>query len=265
MEIIQVENAFGASVHHSTVVASTMDEARSLAASGVPHGTVVVADVQEAGRGRTAGRVWADEAGKSLLCTTILRFANLASMPAALTLRVGLAAARAVEDVTPALRGRVLVKWPNDLMIAPAAPAPATVGARKVCGILCESDGKTVFVGVGINVGQTRFPEDLAAKATSIALDAQVWPDRFALLARLLFRLKEALSPASDATWREDLSSRLHLRGERVRFMAGSADSPTHVEGVLVGIGASGELLILCDGETEPRPFVAGELLAYAV
>jgi BirA family biotin operon repressor/biotin-[acetyl-CoA-carboxylase] ligase len=264
MDIIKIENVFGAPVYYSAVVVSTMDEARSIAASGAPHGTVVVADVQKAGRGRIAGRVWTDEAGKSLLCTIILRFADLASMPSALTLRVGLAACRAVEDAAPALRGRVLVKWPNDLMVV----NDLLVG-RKLCGILCESDGRTVLAGVGINVAQTHFPAAIADKATSIATAttakgaAQDLPDRFAVLSRLLVRLAEALSPDADEAWRPDLERRLFRRGERVRFMAGAADSGSCVEGVLTGVDAAGQLLLMSDGETVPRAYSAGELLVY--
>ena len=284
MEILPVENAFGAPIYHADVVASTMDEARRLASAGAAHGTVVVADAQRAGRGRTAGRVWADEAGKSLLCTTILRFADLASMPAALTLRVGLAACRAVEDVAPALAGRVLVKWPNDLMVVgdvlaaggprvgaalPGGPTRRPAG-RKLCGILCESDGRTVLAGVGINVGQTAFPPEIADKATSIATATATVaagdrdaPDRFALLSRLLARLAEALAPASDAAWRAEVEARLFRRGHRVRFMEGAADSRSCVEGVLVGIEAAGQLLLRCDDAAPPRAFSAGELLVY--
>jgi BirA family transcriptional regulator, biotin operon repressor / biotin---[acetyl-CoA-carboxylase] ligase len=265
MDIIKVENAFGAPVYHAAVVLSTMNEARTIAASGAPHGTVVVADVQKAGRGRTAGRVWTDEAGKSLLCTTILRFADLASMPSALTLRVGLAACRAVEDSAPALRGCVLVKWPNDLMVVNDLMGYG----RKLCGILCESDGRTVLAGVGINVAQTHFPTALAGKATSIATAIAAEggvhgvPDRFAILSRLLVRLAEALSPAEDAVWRQELEERLFRRGERVRFMTGAADSGSCVEGTLTGVDTAGQLLLMSDGETEPRAFSAGELLVY--
>ncbi len=273
METIPVENAFGAPVYYAAVVASTMVEARRLSAAGAPHGTVVVADSQEAGRGRTAGRVWTDEAGKSLLCTTILRFADLGAMPAALTLRVGLAASRAVEDAAPALKGRVLVKWPNDLMVVgtgpQVGPTDLQVG-RKLCGILCESDGRTVLAGVGINVGQTAFPPEIADKATSIATATAAAaagdggaPDRFALLSRLLARLDEALSPAADETWRTDLEARLFRRGQRVRFMEGAADSRAWVEGILVGIGDAGQLLLRRDEETTPRAFSAGELCVY--
>ena len=244
-----------------------MDEARRLAAAGAPHGTVVVADVQEAGRGRVAGRVWADEAGKSLLCTTLLRFPSLAAMPRGLTLRAGLAAARAVEDAAPALAGRVLVKWPNDLLVVnDLSDAAGSSRARKLCGILCESDGKNVFVGVGINVGQTGFPEKLAAKATSIAMESGAepnHPDRFTVLVRLLARLKEALSPAEDGRWKAEVEARLFLRGRRVRFMDGAADSGKTVEGVLSGIGDGGELLIKEDGQDGSCAFVAGELLVY--
>jgi BirA family biotin operon repressor/biotin-[acetyl-CoA-carboxylase] ligase len=136
-----------------------MDESRRLAARGEPHGTVLCAGLQEAGRGRRS-RSWIAAAGESLLFTILLRYPSFSTQPRAITLKAGLALSQAVEDFAPPLSGRVRVKWPNDLMI----------DSRKAAGILTEGDGEIVYIGMGVNVAQTVFPEAFRAKATSLAL-----------------------------------------------------------------------------------------------
>jgi BirA family biotin operon repressor/biotin-[acetyl-CoA-carboxylase] ligase len=251
-----VENPFNAPVFHRETVSSTMDEARTLAARDAVHGTVVFADYQEAGRGRTAGRSWQADRGRNLFCTILLRYPDFVSIPRALTLRAGLAVSLAVEDFAPALTGSVLVKWPNDVMIG-----GKKASCRKAAGILTESDGKTVYIGIGVNVGQSEFPESLRSRATSIALalhdgafsaDAPCDADApLLLLEKILARLYRELD-ADD--WRSRLEARLYRKGEQVCFIEGAADSGKEVTGRLTGIGDSGELLI--DG----RAFVNGEL-----
>jgi hypothetical protein len=88
--------------------------------------------------------------------------------------------------------------------------------------------------------------------------------DRFRLLEKILARLyPEIVGGQSPAAWRERLEARLYRRGERVRFFAGGAGAKHPVEGVLLGIGESGELLITADGETESGAFITGELDVY--
>jgi BirA family biotin operon repressor/biotin-[acetyl-CoA-carboxylase] ligase len=264
MKKITLNNPFTAPVFYRETTASTMLDARILAARGEPHGSLVMADVQEAGRGRTANRLWKAEKGQNLLFTILLRYPGIAAIPPALTLRTGLAVALAIEDFAPPLRGCLQVKWPNDVMI----PLPSgTLG--KTAGILTEGDGENVYTGIGVNVGQTEFPADIRDKAGSIALALGVssLPEdsRFRLLEAFLHRLHteiEGLS-ASGGLWRERLEERLYLKGRHVRFIAGAADSGRVVEGLLCGIGPDGELLIQGQAGTEPEAFVTGELDLY--
>jgi BirA family biotin operon repressor/biotin-[acetyl-CoA-carboxylase] ligase len=246
-----------------------MDEARQLASEGAPHGTAVSADFQERGRGRTRGRVWQAEGGKNLFFTLLLR--NPAALPEALTLRAGLAVALAVEDFDPAL-GRVLIKWPNDIMLSGAqVSGPGGAGARKTAGILTEGDGDCVYIGIGVNLAQTEFPPELRGKATSIHLAHRALApqtplpaaDPGALLALILARLYRELEGGAEGGWRGRITDRLYLRGRPVRFLAGAAGRGEPVTGTLTGIGESGELLITPEGEG-PRPFFSGELEAYA-
>ncbi|MDR2247426.1 MAG: biotin--[acetyl-CoA-carboxylase] ligase [Treponema sp.] len=256
MDFLSIVNPWNAPLYYHETLTSTMDESRARAARGAPHGTVVAADYQETGRGR-AGRPWNAERGKNLFFTVLLRYPDISSFPPALTLRTGLAVSLAIEDYAPLLSGAVLVKWPNDIMI----------DSRKAAGILTETDGKAVAIGIGVNVAQAAFPGDLGAKAGSIlqAVQARGGPDlaadRAALLERILARLHRELSSAEP--WRGSLEERLYLKGKPVRFIAGGADSRRAVDGVLAGIGAGGELLMVPAGGTAPYAYVTGELQVY--
>jgi BirA family biotin operon repressor/biotin-[acetyl-CoA-carboxylase] ligase len=257
MKLLKLNNPFGAPVYHEETVSSTSDLARSLAEKGEPHGTVITADFQEAGRGRL-NRPWVTERGKSLMFTVILRYADASSIPAALTLKTGLAVSLAVEDLAPALiGGSVQIKWPNDVMI----------NGRKAAGILTESDGKNVYIGVGVNVAQQEFPEEYRSKAGSIihAFPTLAENARFALFEKILSRLYLEIEnpPAGSEAWRERLLDRLYKKGEIVTFAEGAADSENLVEGVLSGLGPGGELLIIPKGEDKARSFITGELRVY--
>ncbi|MDR1898509.1 MAG: biotin--[acetyl-CoA-carboxylase] ligase [Treponema sp.] len=288
MKRLDLANPFGAPVYHLAAVSSTMDEARRLAGNGAAHGTVVAADFQQAGRGRVPSRPWIGRSGENLFATILLRYPGVAAIPRALTLKTGLAAAQAIEDFAPSLAGTLRIKWPNDLMIR----VPGEEAARKTAGILTESDGSAVFIGIGVNVLQTEFPEWLRHKATSIALARRERGEegaaggpaegdstedgpaaRFSLLALILARLyRELAGKTADAgrddtgggdPWRGRLEERLYLKGERVRFIAGGADSGRIVEGRLAGVGEGGELLIVPDAGAGPLAFVTGELDVY--
>jgi BirA family biotin operon repressor/biotin-[acetyl-CoA-carboxylase] ligase len=265
MTELALDNPFGAPVFYLETTASTMLDAGALAARGAPHGTVVLADLQEAGRGRIASRPWKAEKGQSLLFTLLLRYPGAASMPRALTLRSGLALSEAIEHIAPALRGSLRVKWPNDVML------PINGAYRKTAGILAEGDGSRVCLGVGVNVGQTLFPEDIRNKAGSIALalGGDLSRDvRFDLLTAFLERLRAGiegpalgLDPGAASDWRPQLEERLYMKGSRARFIAGAADAGRAVEGLLCGIGEEGELLVRTEEGLES--LAAGELEVY--
>jgi len=264
---LRINNPFNAPVYHEETVSSTMDIVRNLAARNESHGTVITADFQESGRGRFE-RPWAMERGKNLIFSILLRYGDISLIPQAITLRTGLAVSLAIEDLLPALSGKVKVKWPNDVMIC----SPEARTARKVAGILTESDGKNVYIGVGVNVAQRDFPQALRARAGSLIQAFPQLPEnaRFELLERVLSRLYDEIEkpPAaplcSTASWRERLTRRLYKKGEQVTFAPGAADSNRLVEGFLSGIGAGGELLIIPNGEKAERAFLTGELRVYS-
>jgi BirA family biotin operon repressor/biotin-[acetyl-CoA-carboxylase] ligase len=276
MKTIAVDNPFGSPVFYEETVSSTMDSARALAGSGFPHGTVIAAGFQERGRGRGQNRLWNMNRGESLPFTILLRYPDFSAIPKAITPRAGLAVAEALEDFAPLLLGRIQVKWPNDVM----AVMPEGAALGKLAGILAEGDGGAVYIGCGVNVAQTLFPEELRGKAVSLAtaLSAaargpeykpEYGPEalaaaRFRLLEKILVRLHgEFEGDAGGEDWRSRFDRRLFMKDRQVVFMAGGADSGTRVEGRLLGIGPLGEILIAPRGESEGRPFVTGELRVY--
>jgi BirA family transcriptional regulator, biotin operon repressor / biotin---[acetyl-CoA-carboxylase] ligase len=295
MKLLKLNNPFAAPIYHEETVSSTFDLARILAGQNEPHGTVLTADFQEAGRGRL-NRRWVTERGKSLMFTIILRYADVLSMPVALTLRTGLAVSLAIEDLTGLSEknilprrarsitekntkilmktpcnsaysvvnsylldtpGSVRIKWPNDVMI----------NGRKAAGILTEADGKTVYIGVGVNVAQEEFPEQYRSRAGSIihSFPALGENARFDLLEKILSRLYAEIEKqtADSEAWRERLLLRLYKKGETVTFAEGAADSEDLVEGILSGLGPDGELLIIPGGKEKERSFITGELRVY--
>jgi BirA family biotin operon repressor/biotin-[acetyl-CoA-carboxylase] ligase len=131
-------------------LASTMETAHARALAGAPHGTAIVAEVQSSGRG-TRGRAWSS--GPGGLWLSVIARPSRADALEALSLRVGLATAAALELACPALP-RLGLKWPNDLI----------VDGRKIAGILCEARWGSGFcqwvvVGLGINVRNLLPPE----------------------------------------------------------------------------------------------------------
>ena len=142
---------------------STNLRARAEAESGAPHGTLVVADQQTAGRGRW-GRSWESPAGANIYFTLVLRPDLAPDKASMLTLTMAHSVSRAIARETGL---DCKIKWPNDIV----------VNGKKVCGILTEmgfgkDGGYHVVVGVGINVRSQHFAPELADKATSLEEEA---------------------------------------------------------------------------------------------
>lgn len=137
------------------VLGSTNERARELAGQGAAPFTVVLAEAQTAGRGRS-GAFWHSASGGGLWVSVLLPTEG--GLAPHLALLVGVATARAAEGVCAGLE--VGIKWPNDL----------EVGGRKVGGVLCEHGQGAVVAGIGLNVSQKPedFPEEIAWRATSL-------------------------------------------------------------------------------------------------
>uniref|UniRef100_UPI0040265173 biotin--[acetyl-CoA-carboxylase] ligase n=1 Tax=Agathobacter rectalis TaxID=39491 RepID=UPI0040265173 len=142
---------------------STNTKAQELAEKGYQSGTLVVADKQESGKGRR-GRSWVSPSGTGIFMTLMIKpdiNPNNASM---LTLVAALAVAKAITSVTGE---EAMIKWPNDIV----------VNGKKVCGILTEMNAQFdyinhIVVGIGINVHNESFPEEISQMASSLMIEA---------------------------------------------------------------------------------------------
>ena len=278
---INLQNPFGAPVFFMETVSSTMDACRNLAADSAAHGTVVFADFQESGRGRR-NRLWETRKGTSLMFTIFLDYPDFEAMPKALTLKAGLAAVSAIEDIIPAFGGLTQVKWPNDILLLSKKISGILVETELSPGLINDKKNNTrVFIGMGVNILQEDFPRDLQHKAGSfVSVFREKFPGssipsffyakdtRAQLLQRILFFLKRELdinvdSPNQELSWKNRLGKRLYKRGEQVIFANGAAGSRELIHGRLENIGEDGELLIIPQGGTQARPFINGELQVY--
>jgi BirA family biotin operon repressor/biotin-[acetyl-CoA-carboxylase] ligase len=236
--------ALGRVVELRTVTASTNDDARALAAKGAPHGAVVIADAQTAGRGRR-GRAWSSPPGENLYASFVLRpKVRIADAPG-LALVAGLSIAEAVEAFAGG--ASVRVKWPNDVR----------AGGLKLAGVLVEGSLRGaelawVVLGVGINVRGVAAPEGLDAIATTLrALRRGEDLARADVLAAVCARLEarlDAYERDGFASLHGALSARCETLGARVTTELAS--------GVAESLADDGALLVRTD---------AGELVTVRV
>ena len=225
-------------VHHR-LTDSTNERAKELAIAGAPHGTLVTAGEQTAGRGRQ-GRSWVAAPGDALLMSLLLR--DLDDRSALLPLLAAVAVCGTLECEASVMRP-VSIKWPNDVWI----------DGRKVAGILVEGrphEGWAVL-GIGLNVWTERdgFPADLRETATSVVLADGGAPDLDQILEALLGRLERWLN-AEPASILSEWRKRDALYGKSVGWEGGA--------GVAAGIDDSGALRV--DTRDGPVALDAGEV-----
>jgi BirA family biotin operon repressor/biotin-[acetyl-CoA-carboxylase] ligase len=193
---------------HLRRVDSTNLRARALAAAGAPHGTLITAAEQTAGRGRQ-GRSWSAPPGAALLASLIVR-----DPPELLSLAAGVAVARVAERLDRERRAAT-VKWPNDVLL----------DGGKVAGILVEGrpqDGWAVLgVGLNVSVELRCLDPELGGRAATLGLPAEALEEA---LSGLLAELERALGLAPRAMLAE-LRDRDALRGRTVAWSGGTGSA----------------------------------------
>jgi BirA family transcriptional regulator, biotin operon repressor / biotin---[acetyl-CoA-carboxylase] ligase len=207
------EQTLGTPRVHFRCTDSTNERGRELARAGAPHGTLVTATEQSAGRGRQ-GRTWAAPPGTAILCSLVIR-----DHPRMLPLSAGVAVA---ELAGPEAR----VKWPNDVL----------VDGRKVAGILVEGrpQERWAVLGIGVNVALSpdQLPPELRDSAGTLGLSpAQVEPT----LERLLGHLERWIAASEDEVL-EAVRARDALLDRPVKWTGG--------EGTGAGIDGEGRLIV---------------------
>jgi BirA family biotin operon repressor/biotin-[acetyl-CoA-carboxylase] ligase len=240
----------GKRIYHFFKIDSTNSVAMILGERGEPHGTVVIAEEQTAGRGR-AGHTWHSEKTNGIYMTVLLRPPIAPQQAPLITLAAGLAVREAILEQTglaPDLR------WPNDLLF----------GRKKFCGILTEMNAEQdqihfVAVGIGINVNHDRIPEELSKIATSLRIETKRAQSRVEIVARLLRHLDSYYNrfvdegPGAIVARFSEVSS--FARGKRVRI---ETPSETYT-GTTEGLEPGGLLRVRRD-DGRVLPVIAGTL-----
>ncbi len=234
---------FGRSIVYEPCVASTNSVAFKRAIDGAPHGEVVIADEQTAGRGRR-GRSWVSPPGCNVYLSVVLRPEIDPARAPELTLLTAVAVAETLREAGV----RASIKWPNDLL----------VDGKKVGGILTELSADVdrtafVIVGIGINVNSSvdAFPVDVAQFATSLqmARGGEQVP-RALLTAALLTKLETWFD-----TWTDEGFEPVRVAWKSLSATLGHEvlvrNDAREVRGLAIDIDATGALLLECGGAVE--------------
>ena len=233
--------------YHFETIDSTNKKAGLLAREGAPHGTLVTADVQEAGVGRR-GRSWSSEKDAGIYMSMVLRpeiDTNHASM---LTLVAAMAVQKAMEQMCET--EVPMIKWPNDIVL----------NKKKVCGILTElslvgADIEFVIIGIGINVNNKAFPEEISETASSLFLELGREIDRELLITKVWDHFKgyyeQFIKTKDISLFQEEYEKVLVNKEENVRVL----DPLGEYTGVAKGVTSTGELIVDTEGE---RTLVSG-------
>ena len=226
-------------------VDSTNDRIKQRAHDGEKQGLVISAGTQTAGKGRI-GRRWESPTKDSVSTSLLLRPDDI-SIEAIPTITV--VAAMAVRDALSRLYGlEGKIKWPNDIVL----------DGKKICGILTEmemKDGKVwyVVVGIGVNVHNEKFPEEIAFKATSVDIELKKADSGTGHRSEITKAIWESfqkyynifIKTQDMSGLKEEYEANLANLGERVRIEA-QADS---YEAISKGITDRGELIVSVDGQ----------------
>ncbi len=213
---------------------STNACAKTLADAGIEEGAVVLTDFQTAGRGRN-GRSWNSEAGQNLLFSVVLRPKFPRDQATFLTFFSAISIVRALEAK---LKERIECKWPNDLLL----------NGRKFCGILLENSfqqDKLAYsvVGIGLNVNQKEFGEDLRERATSLRFECKKDFDRKRLFQKILSEMDRLYESAQAGDFRsvmENWNKHCTMFGKPVKVVK----SHETLSGTAVGLSPEGGLVV---------------------
>lgn len=228
-------------------VDSTNDRIKERAHENEAQGLVISAGTQTAGKGRI-GRKW-ESPTKDSVSTSLLLTPDDISLEAIPTITV--VAAMAVRDALSNLYGlEGKIKWPNDIVL----------GGKKICGILTEMEMKDnkvwyVVVGIGVNVHNTQFPEEIAFKATSVDIELQKQSGEKGHRSEITKAIWESfrkyynifIKTQDMSGLKEEYERYLANLNERVRIEA----QENSYEAIARGIDDRGQLIIEVDGQQQ--------------
>jgi BirA family biotin operon repressor/biotin-[acetyl-CoA-carboxylase] ligase len=227
------QGAIGSKVEYFATIGSTNDRAIELAKLGSPHGTLVLADEQTAGRGR-GGRKWWSPKGTSLSLSVLLR-PQFQSTPGLFSGLGALAVCEAVEE----LGGQPEVKWPNDVLLT----------KQKVAGVLVEASWVSskldhIVVGMGVNVRPASIPPEADFPATCLEDELKGPIEMSKVLASILRSLDRWTSRFDPHELHSAWQQRLAYMGQAVIY-------GRELQGIIVGLGQEGELILRFEDGSE--------------
>jgi len=236
-----VQREIGSSIEIHQELDSTNNRAKELAARGAPHGTIIIADSQTAGRGRFS-RQFFSPLHSGIYMSIILRPSLPAECAVMITSMAAVATSRAIESVADVDVG---IKWVNDLYI----------NRRKCCGILCEasmdfeSGGlEYVVAGIGVNVARMQFPKELESIATSIENEYQMPVSRNRLIAEIANQIAGLYPDLATGSFMAESRRRSVVIGQSVTVHSGTQSYPAEA----LDIDEQGHLIVRReDGQTE--------------
>lgn len=243
----------GRTVLSFDTIDSTNTYGKGLDRSSAPHGTVIIAEEQTAGRGRLQ-RNWISSKGENLLFSVLLYPDFDVEKIALLPFAGSLAVADAIEDVTGL---SPTCKWPNDVLI----------DRRKVCGMLLESSSgpggiERIVLGIGVNVNQQEFPEEIRYKASSLRNETGREIDRIRLLASIMNALElryEQLASFPPDRLLNDWRMKALLFGKKIIVL----ESEFSYTATAVDVAEDGSLIIAMEDGLKRNIFAGDVSLAY--
>jgi BirA family biotin operon repressor/biotin-[acetyl-CoA-carboxylase] ligase len=243
----------GAGIGHTVIVkqrtGSTNDDAKELAEKGASHGTVVVAEEQERGRGRL-DRTWHSPPGVNLLFSVILRPGLEPERAGLITIAAGVAAAEAVRGLC-GLETRI--KWPNDVRIK----------GRKLAGILAEAESRMSYVvlgmGINVNLEPSRMPDEIKDTAASILAETKKRFKRAEVFRAVMEELERVLGLVERNDTQKVIESWMELSEAMGRKVKAKTPAETHV-GTAVGVREDGALLIRDSETSRDIAVIAGDV-----
>lgn len=214
---------------------STNADVKRMAENNAENGLLVVADEQTGGKGRR-GRVWESQKGTNLYFSMLLRPNFTPDKASMITLVAAYSVAKVIEEK---IGLNAKIKWPNDIV----------VNGKKVCGILTEMSVERdyihhIVVGIGINVNEETFPEEISPMATSLKMEKGSIISRANLLSDILFQFEKDYETFLAATnlqpFVTEYNRMLVNKGALVRVL----DPKAEFTGIAGGINNEGTLIV---------------------
>lgn len=243
-------NDLGKNIIYKQEVTSTNDLAKEIAKNADSHGTIILAERQTKARGRL-GRTWSSNNSDGIWMSIILKACAEPFVSQRITL---LLAVTIWQSLNKATGVSCEIKWPNDLLL----------NGKKICGVLCESkilgsQSNYVIAGIGININQDFFEDDLKNKATSLKMHTGKNFQKDEIINDLIIRLNKNYRVMDEDAWKEILDF-YKLKCSTLGKLLKIASLDNGKIYKAVDINENGNILVM-DNESEIKQIFSDEVL----